>query len=63
MTRKLSHRRETISSILPVYQCLINSLRTNSDTDMIKQFKRTLSDGLKSRMQTHLSEKYSSKKL
>ena len=47
-TKQLSDRQESISSVLPVYRCLINFLqKTNGDIDEIVKLKRTMEAGLK----------------
>lgn len=53
VTKTLSQRDESISSVLPSYNAIINLLKTNNDlvkTDIIINFKNTIKIGLETRM-------------
>lgn len=58
ITRTLSSRQESISSVIPSYCALLRHL-TPMETDVptIKDFKSTIAIGLKSRMEQYLKEK------
>lgn len=62
-TKQLSDRQESISSVLPVYRCLINFLqKTNGDIDEIVKLKRTMEAGLKKRMDPHQTKRQKTNK-
>ena len=57
-TKQLSDRQESISSVLPVYRCLINFLqKTNGDIEEILKLKRAMETGLKKRMEPHQTKR------
>jgi len=64
ITKKLSDRNETISSVLPSYFALVRSLESPEISldqqyyDLIFNFKSTILNGLKNRMSSFLNEKF-----
>uniref|UniRef100_A0A915LI63 HAT C-terminal dimerisation domain-containing protein n=1 Tax=Meloidogyne javanica TaxID=6303 RepID=A0A915LI63_MELJA len=58
-TKQLSKRDEAISSVLPVYRCLISVLiEKDSDNTIIKNFKRIVANGLKTRMTNYEKKRF-----
>uniref|UniRef100_A0A914I286 Serpentine receptor class gamma n=1 Tax=Globodera rostochiensis TaxID=31243 RepID=A0A914I286_GLORO len=50
-TKQLSNRDESISSVLPIYRCLLTMLNEKcTDSDPMKLFKKIVVNGLKTRM-------------
>ena len=68
ITKKLSHRNESISSVLPAYHSLIHTLQPmdfssdmQEDADLhveIESFKLTIMNGLAERMKNFLKERF-----
>ena len=57
-TQQLSNRNESISSVLPVYRCLLNCLRLIGDERVeIASLKNVIKNGLKSRMEPHITKR------
>uniref|UniRef100_A0A914I548 Glutathione synthetase n=1 Tax=Globodera rostochiensis TaxID=31243 RepID=A0A914I548_GLORO len=58
-TKQLSQRNESISTVLPIFKCLLSALAEKEfDTSEIKSLKKVIAYGLKTRMEKHENKRF-----